>query len=322
MTTSAQKSRLFALAAVLFLGIAPTGCISAVLADGQITATREVSGVFNQISDYDLARYAASAGVVQFEGLHKLRPDNEDALFLLTQAWMGYGYGFPQEDYQDAIDRNDEDGAEYHKRRATNAYDRAIFFGLELLSHSDKGFAAARRNDDLLKKWLTSNFTSKSDAQNLFWTGYAWIAKVDLNKGSPEVVADLYVAIALIERSVAIDPTLEHWSGSVALAAYHARPAGEIDQSKQMFDSILEKTQRKNLIAQVAYATSYACVKGDRALYEQLLNETLSVQDPDPEQRLSNLIAKKDAKRALGKQRMMDCGFDMSSHSAPKPAKP
>jgi hypothetical protein len=311
-----------ALASVFFLGIASTGCISAILADGQIQATREASGVFNQVADYDLARYAASTGLVQFEGMHRLRPDNTDALFLLTQAWMGYGFGFPQEDYQDAVDRNDEEGAAYHKTRATLAYDRAIFFGLELLGHSDKGFEAARKNDELLKKWLSSNFTSKSDAPNLFWTGYAWIAKVDLNKDRPEFVADLFIPIALIERSIALDPALEHWSGSVAIAAYHARPAGEIDQSKQMFDMILEKTQRKNLIAQVAYATTYACVKGDRALYEQLLNEALSAQDPDPEQRLANIIAKRDAKRALGKARMLDCGFDMSSKGGAKPAKP
>ncbi len=319
MTTSGFLSRLAPFATLLFLAAAPSGCLSAIVADGQISATREASGVFNQIADYDLARAAASAGVVQFEGMHKLRPDNEDALFLLTQAWMGYGYGFPQEDYQDAVDRNDEDMADYQKKRATLAYDRAIFFGLELLSHRDKGFEAARKNDGLLKQWLTDNFTSKSDAPNLFWTGYAWIAKVDLNKDRPEFVADLFVAIDMIERSVALDPTLEHWSGTIALAAYHARPAGEIDQSKQLFDTVLANTQRKNLIAQVTYAQSYACVKGDRALYEQLLNEVLSAQDPDPEQRLPNLIAKRDAKRALGKQRMLDCGFDMSSHGPPKP---
>jgi TRAP transporter T-component len=130
------------------------------------------------------------------------------------------------------------------------------------------------------------------------------------------MVADLFVPIAMIERSVAIDPTLEHWSGTIALAAYHARPTGEIDQSKQMFETVLANTQRKNLIAQVTYATTYACVKGDRAQYEALLNEALSAQDPDPEQRLANLIAKRDAKRALGRQRMMDCGFDMSSKGA------
>ena len=53
---------------------------------------------------------------------HKLRPDNEDALFMLTQAWMGYGYGFPQEDYQDAIDRNDEDGADYLLTQTSTSY--------------------------------------------------------------------------------------------------------------------------------------------------------------------------------------------------------
>lgn len=322
MSPSSLRTPLATLASVVFLGLAPTGCLSAILADGQISATRDASGVFNQIGDYDLARAAASTGLVQFEGMHKLRPNNEDALFLLTQSWMGYGYGFPQEDYQDAVDRNDEEGANYQKKRATMAYDRAIFFGLELMSHADKGFESVRKNDDKLKKWLADNFSSKSDAQTLFWTGYAWIAKVDLNKDIPEVVADLFIPIAMIERSVAIDPTLEHWSGSVALAAYHARPAGEIEQSKQMFDTVLANTQRKNLIAHVAYATSYACVKGDRPLYEQLLNEALTVQDPDPDQRLANLIAKRDARRALGKQRMMDCGFDMSAKSAKAPAKP
>jgi hypothetical protein len=309
-----------ALASLLLLGIAPTGCLSAVIADGEISATRDASGVFNQIADYDLARSAASAGLVQFEGMHKLRPNNTDALFLLTQAWMGYGYGFPQEDYQDAVDRNDEEGAAYQKKRATIAYDRAIFFGLELLAHSDASFPSVRKNDETLKKWLADNFSSKSDAASLFWTAYAWLAKIDLNKDNPEMVADLFIPIAMIERSVAIDPTLEHWSGTIALAAYHARPAGEIDQSKTMFETVLAQTQRKNLIAQVTYASSYACVKGDRALYEQLLNEALSAQDPDPEQRLANLIAKRDAKRALGKQRMMDCGFDMSAKSGQKVA--
>jgi hypothetical protein len=126
----------------------------------------------------------------------------------------------------------------------------------------------------------------------------------------------------MIDRSVAIDPTLEHWSGTIALAAYHARPTGETEQAKQMFETVLANTKRKNLIAQVTYATTYACMKGDRALYEQLIHEALSAQDPDPDQRLANIIAKRDAKRALGKQRMLDCGFDMSASGAAKSPKP
>src|SRR5580658_10984581 len=108
------------LAAVVLLplGMASTGCLSAILADGQIGATREASDAFNVIGDYELARSAAQAGLVQFEGMHRLRPNNTDGLFLLTQAWVGYGFAFPQDDYEDAEDRNDDDAAAYHKGRA------------------------------------------------------------------------------------------------------------------------------------------------------------------------------------------------------------
>src|SRR5580692_11733933 len=135
-----------AVSALLVAGLASTGCVSAMLADGEIAATRQASDALNVLADYELARSASEAGLAQFEGMHRLRPDNTDALFLLTQGWVGYGFAFPQEDYEDAVDRNDEDAADYHKKRATLAYERATFFGLELLSHKDKGLAVAKRN--------------------------------------------------------------------------------------------------------------------------------------------------------------------------------
>jgi hypothetical protein len=287
-----------------------------VLADGQIAATREASNSFNEIGDYELARTAAQAGMAQLEGMHALRPNNEDALFMLTQGWVSYAYGFPQDDYEEAVDKGDDDTADYQKKRANLALGRAVFFGLELLGHRDSGFGAAKRNDELMKKWLTQHFTKQSDAANLFWAGYAWLDRVDLDQEVPELVADLFVGVDLVERSVALDPALEHWSGTIALAAYHARPSGEMDEAKRMFDLALEKTHRKNLMVQLTYAQTYACLKGDRALYEQLLNEVLAAQDPDPEQRLSNTLAKRRAKRFLGRSRMTDCGFDLPAKSS------
>lgn len=300
----------------------PFGCIDAMLADGQIAATREASSSFNEMGDYELARSATEAGMVQLEGMHALRPSNEDALFMLTQGWVSYAYAFPQDEYEEAVDKGDDDTADYQKKRANLALGRAVFFGLELLSHRDGGFVAAKRNDELMKKWLEGHFTKKSDAANLFWAGYAWLDRVDLDQEDPVLVADLFVGVDLVERSVALDPTLEHWSGTLALGAYHARPSGEMDQAKQMFDLVLEKTQRKNLMVQLTYAQTYACVKGDLGLYEKLLNEVLASQDPDPEQRLSNTLAKRRAKRFLGRSRMMECGFDVPTKAAPAPKRP
>jgi hypothetical protein len=88
----------------------------------------------------------------------------------------------------------------------------------------------------------------------------------------------------------------------------------EMDQAKQLFDTALAKTEGKNLLVQLNYGTRYACVKGDAALYQDMLNKVLQAQDPDPAQRLPNAIAKRRAKRWLGKRRAKDqCGFDLAA---------
>jgi hypothetical protein len=109
--------------------------------------------------------------------------------------------------------------------------------------------------------------------------------------------------------------------GLVMLAAYHARSGmAEMDEAKKMFERALAKTERRDLVVQMVYATKYACSKGDPALYQRLLNEVLQADDPDPDQRLENTIAKRQARRWLAKRRVKDqCGFDLSGASAPPP---
>jgi hypothetical protein len=131
----------------------------------------------------------------------------------------------------------------------------------------------------------------------------------------PAFIADLYVGIAMLERAIALDPTIEHYSGLIALAAYHARTGmAEMDQARQMLDTALAKTEGKNLMVQLNYATKYACMKGDGALYQDMINKVLQAPDPDPHQRLTNAIAKRRAKRWLGKRRVKDaCGIDLAA---------
>jgi hypothetical protein len=300
-------------ASVAALALTSTGCIKSLLTNGQISATREASGVVQTIGDYELARGAAMAGMAQFEGMHKLAPDNEDALILLLQGWAGYGFAFAQDDYEVADEANDDAVADYHKKRARMAYDRAIFYGLELLSHADDGFKNAKRNEATMKSWLAENFDDKDNAEVLFWLGSTWMLRVDLEKDDPAMVADLFIGVAFMEQSQKLDPTFNNFAASAALGSYHARsPMAEPEVGKKMFEDALVKTQRKSLLIQLNYAHSYACIKGDRALYEKLLNEVVNADDPDPNQRLTNAIAKRRAKRYLSKQHEMDCGFDMS----------
>lgn len=305
-----MRTRLLTLALAAGLALSQTSCLKKIIFDGTVQSTRKGSGALDTVADYELARSAASAGMAQFEGMHRLGPDNEDALFLLTKGWVGYGFAFAEDDYEAAVDANDDEAAAYHKRRARMAYERGVFYGLELIGHHAKGFEAATKNDDTMKKWLDDNFDDAEDAPDLFWTGYAWLARVNIAKDEPAMVAQLFVGIAMLEKSRQLDESYNHYSVLAALGAYHARSAmAEMDDSKKLFDEALEKTERKSLIVQVNYATRWACNKGDKALYEKLLNEVLTSDDPDPQQRLTNAVAKRRAKRALTPTRMESCGF-------------
>jgi hypothetical protein len=308
MRTRLLAPRIGALAVLLALG--STGCIKAMLTNGQIAGTRQASGALDTVGDFEVARAAIGAGLAQFEGMHRLAPNNTDALFLLTKGWAGYGFGIAEDDMETAIDAKNDELAAYHKKRARMAYERAIFYGLELLGHDAEGFDAAKKNEETFKKWLDENFDDKEDAVNLFWVGYAWLSRVNIGKDEPALVGDLFIGVAMLEKSVQLDPTYNHYAGTVALAAYHARTAmSEMDQSQKMFEDALAKTDHKTLVVQLNYATRYACNKNDRTLYEKLINEVLQADDPDPQQRLTNTIAKRRARRALGKSRMEDCGF-------------
>ena len=309
----------YALPLAALLALPNMGCIKQMLLDGQISATREASGVLDTIGDYEVARGAAEAGLVQFEGLHFLSPSNDDALFSLTASWVGYGFAFAEDDAEAAEDKGNDDLAEYHRRRAHMAYDRAVFYGLELLSHTDKGFEAARKNANTMKAWLKDKFTDKADVGNLFWTGYAWMARTNVQKDDPAVVAELYVGEAMMERSVELDPSFNFYNGEIALAAYHVA-VSNVEEGKKLFEETLQKTQRKNLMVQFTYAQTYACETSNRPLYESLLKEVIDAGDIDPKERLENAIAKRKARRYLGKTRMQACGFDMSSPAPVKPA--
>lgn len=315
------------LAPILLAGafaLANTGCVKKMILNSTIASTRIGAGAADTIGDYELARAAASAGMMQFEGMHRLAPDNEDALFLLMKGWTGYGYAFASDDYEAAVLAEDDTAAAYHQKRAKLAFDRAIFYGLELMGKEADGFAAASDKDaDTIKAWLTKHFDDKEDAETLFWTGSAWLARVNLLKDEREYVAKLFVGVALLERSRELDPEYMQWGATATLGAYHARsPMAELDEAKKLLDLALEKTQHKALGVQLNYS-KYACVKGDRTLYEKLLNEVVNADDPDPNLRLQNTIAKRRAKRALSKAAMEDCGFHGPSPApaaaAPKP---
>jgi ATP sulfurylase len=113
-----------------------------------------------------------------------------------------------------------------------------------------------------------------------------------------------------MERAVELEEKFLFGRGHTALGAYHARSTmAELDESKKHFDKAIEISGGKSLMAKVQFAAKYYCAKGDKDTYVKLLNEVVEAGDVLPEGRLTNVIAKRKAKRYLTPLRMKNCGF-------------
>lgn len=286
-----------------------SACLDRMILDGTLKSTRDAASAFDTLSDLEVAKTGAEASLVQIEGMQKLAPDNTDGLFLLLQSWSGYAGAFIEVDWERAVDKEDDEAETLHATRARQAYERAIHFGSLLLEQRKPGFAAAQKNTDTLAAYLAG--FDKSDAETLLWLGVAWLSRGGVAAERPDVVAELFVGVGLVERSVALDDGLAYGLGLAVLGAYHARaPDAELAQAKALFEQSLAKTQRKALTTQLLYAQAWACNARDAAAYDSLLGEVLSApEDVLPAQRLENTVAREKARRYLGAPRKKRCGF-------------
>jgi TRAP transporter T-component len=307
------KIRVATLALAGVLGLGSTGCIKQIILDGQIEGTRKASAAIEGFSDYEVAQTAAYAGATQFEGMHYLAPDNQDALFMLTRTWTSLTFAFIEDQLEQAEDTDGEGSPlyDYHKARAVAGYDRAIHYGVELLQKKAPGFEAAKKNDATMKAWLAHFEDPEQDAESLFWTGYAWMGKVNILKDEPASVAELFIGVAMIERVKQLKPDYLYGSVLAILGAYHGRsPMAELDEAKKDLDAAIAMTGGKSLLPKLQLAAKYYCTKSDKENYVKTLTEVVEAGDTFPEQRLTNAIAKRRAKRYLGKERMSRmCGF-------------
>ena len=291
--------------------VSTTGCLQKVMVDGTLGGARQASAAMNTIQDYEVAQAAAMAGMAQLEGFHWLSPQNADGLFLLTRGWGGVSFGFIVDEVQQAKEAGNEPLEEYNLARARAGFERAVFYGTEMIAQVADGFDEARLSAPTLTAWLSENFNDPSQADMLLQFGYVWLGRVAVAPDVPELVAELFVGVEFIRHSVALDETVQHGTGLTILGAYHARsPMAELDQAKEYFERALAVNDGKFLVTKLQFATRYYCAKGDKENYFKLLNEILAVPDPLPSARLPNLIAKRRARRFIAHPIWQeDCGF-------------
>ena len=255
-------------------------------------------------TDYEFAREGIPANLVQVDGLLKVQPDNERLLFLATQGFTSYAYGFLEDDMQRAELAGDLEASDRYRARAREMYLKARDYGFTLLRLMESDFPKELpRDPDQLKKLLSELYTDPEAAPALFWTGNAWGSAINISRDDPVLVADLAFTTVLVERSVELDERYYHASGHVFLgvanSALGESMGGDPEKGREHLEKALALTGRKATLVHVNYAQAYAVQKNDKALFTKLLKEALDAPIPEGDLALPNTIAKRRGERLL-----------------------
>ncbi len=266
-------------------------------ADSTAGVFARAAPAFESYWDYDLAGEAVPATIVQLEGILRVTPDNDAILAQLSQAYVAYAYGWIEQEVETLEFAGDYTTADAERARAKTMYLRA----LDLTRHRIRLVNpdvddAVRSSVEDLEAWLSAVFVEREDAPILLWHGYAWGSYINTAKDDMEAVADLAYAKAFVARSIELDPDYYNAAGYTFMGvATASEMAANMEEAKVFFEKALARTERRALNTQVNMARHYAVKEGDRKLFDTLLTEVMDAQDPLPEARLANRIAREKA---------------------------
>ncbi len=248
--------------------------------------------------DQEFVGDALPAQVMQIEGLLRVSPQNELLHLQGVRAYTSYAFGWVEDDAERREARGDSAGARKQRERAIHFYLRAVRLGKRLLDlETGEFYTRAEGELPAFEAWLADEFDDEEDAPALFWVGYAWGLYINARYPT-EQNRERGFAIALVKRSVALDPDYYGGSGLGVLAFVATqRPGADLDEARAAWDRALAASGRRNLLALVTMARVYAVERGDRALFDELIAEVLAAGDIYPEMRLSNKIAQRRARR-------------------------
>ena len=276
----------FACAAAIFAA----GCSPKTIAL-RTTSSLLVTGAsaFYEESDPVLAEQAMASNLKLLEGLLKSEPDNRDLLRLTAEGFNGYSFLF-LEDSQ--------------PQRARELYWRGRQYGFRLLAlnHALADLDSKPLADlqDKLKQ------ATREDVPGLFWAAYGWAGWINLSKDSPEAVAGLPKAAAMMARVQELSPGYYFSGPDLFLGVYYASIpkmlGGDPEKSKAHFEAAIKATGGRFLTAKTLYAQYYAVAAQDPGLFRELNEAVLKANESWPEARLANAVAKIKSKRLLEKQ--------------------
>ncbi len=252
--------------------------------------------------DPELVRDAVPFGLKTMEGVLEGKPRHEGLLTSLASGFTQYGYAFVQADADQADLDGKLDVARAGRERARKLFLRARGYGLRGLEVRHQGLEAALLAGGDPKPALAR--CEKRDVPLLYWTASAWALAISDGKGDMGLVAQLPIAVAMLDRALALD---EAW-GEGAIhevfisldASRSAAEGGGPEKARQHLERALELSKGAKLGPKVSYAEGILVQAQDRAGFEKLLQEVVQADaEAFPRYRLPNVLAQRRARALL-----------------------
>jgi predicted anti-sigma-YlaC factor YlaD len=293
---SAARLRRAALAcALLLLCALGSGCsVKRMAAHGLADALAAGGGALSSDDDPELVRDAAPFALKLMESVLAEVPRHDGLLLAASSSFTQYAYAFLDQE-ADYVEERDYEAALALRERARRMYLRARELGLRGLEERVPGSAARLRLD--ARAALAG--ARAEDVPWLYWTAAAWGGAIALSKDRPELIGELPIVEALLERALALDPD---WSQGalhalmIGFESARAIPDSET-RARAAYERALAASHGQAAGPHLALVEAVELSRQDRAACETLLERALAI-DPDaqPQARLANLLAQRRAR--------------------------
>jgi len=295
-----KPQKLFVPLALLAVLLAAGGCSIRKLAVNKLGDALASGGTtFASDDDPELVKAAVPFSLKLMESLLSESPRHQGLLFATASGFTQYAYAFVQQD-ADELEEKDFAAAEALRGRARKLYLRAKNYGLRGLGARHAGFEKSLRANPK----SAVQFSGKKDVPLLYWTAISWAGAISLSKDSPDLIAELPLAEALLDRALELDEAYENGAIHALLITYEQSrteaPGEASARSRAHFERAMALSGGHQAGPLVSLAEAVCVKEQKRAEFESLLNRALQINvDARPEWRLVNLVMQRRAKWLL-----------------------
>jgi len=281
---------------ILFGALALSGCSLRSMALNSVADALSGTGdVFARDEDPELVRDAIPFGLKTYESILAELPDHRGLLLATASGFTQYAYAFVILEAE-KVEDGDLARARELRLRARKLFIRGRNYAIHGLEVSHPDFL--RRLKDNPTRALSD--TTAEDVPLLYWAGASWGAALMSGKDDLNLVAELPLAGALVERVLQLDETYDGGAAHEFMISYEGGRSeamgGSAKRAREHYRRALELSGSKRASVPLALAETVSVQEQNLAEFRSLCAAAKAVNpDEVPSNRLVNILARRRA---------------------------